>query len=108
MAITSRYRYLGLGFIASITYAVIALTNCTFGAFERYPTDFSVVSAVRHSIDLSWLTPYAASPAEEIQLQAALATSAPLADPPTLNDVLRSIDIRTALEDTQRLRFELG
>lgn len=26
----------------------------------------------------------------------------------TLNDQLRSIDIRTALEDTQRLRYDLG
>lgn len=46
-------------------------------------------------------------PADEIALQAALSCEATLVDP-DLNRTLRSIDIRTALEDTARLRGELG
>lgn len=108
MATTSRHRYLVVGLIASMTFAAVALCNCTFGMFERQPTDISMVSVLHDAVDFSWLTPFAASPAEEIQLQAAIATSTPLKDPPTLNGRLRSIDIRTALEETQRLQFELG
>ena len=59
--------------------------------------------------DFSFLADYAMPVSEQIKLAAALATESPPAkDPATLDGMLRSIDIRTALEDTRRLRFDLG
>jgi hypothetical protein len=50
---------------------------------------------------------YALSPQASIELQAVLRIESPGSDP-TLNETLRTIDIRTALEDTARLRGDLG
>lgn len=48
-------------------------------------------------------------PIDEIGLQAALASEATIADnSAVLARTLREISIRTALEDTARMRFELG
>lgn len=52
---------------------------------------------------------YALAPAEAIRLQAALDPPvAAMTEPATLSERLRTIEIRTALEDTSRIRYELG
>lgn len=49
------------------------------------------------------------TPAVEMRLAAALRDDTPMpATDPTLNERLRSIDIRTALEDHRRLHWDLG
>lgn len=58
--------------------------------------------------EFGFLADYAMSAVEQIKLKAAMVAVLPLAKDGTLNRLLRSIDIRTALEDTRRLRFELG
>jgi hypothetical protein len=58
--------------------------------------------------DFGFLADYAMSAVEQIKLKAAMAAVLPLAKDGRLNRLLRSIDIRTALEDTQRLRYDLG
>ncbi|UVK46832.1 hypothetical protein BPNPMPFG_002542 [Mesorhizobium sp. AR07] len=65
------------------------------------------IACLTLSFSIGRLADFSLSATDEIKLQAAVVAPVP-ADTATLNGALRSIEIRTALEDTQRLRFELG
>lgn len=84
------YRY-------SLAAAILSILALVFGAI-------SPVSAM--SLDL----PPSFTPYDEIRLQAVVREELPAIDAgsATLNTALREIDIRTALEDTARLHWELG
>ncbi|WJI43697.1 hypothetical protein NL532_24125 [Mesorhizobium sp. C120A] len=93
-----KYRYWPSWAVLSIAACMLLITS-TFSSISSFST-FSYASAFSAPV---------LPPIIEIRYQAALADEHALpAGDANLNDRLRSIDIRTALEDTGRLRYDLG
>lgn len=90
------------GFALSICLSLI----CTAFAVAAPPGEDPGIYLLTHPIGSFVILPLA--PHAELALQAAIVTPIATKDPATLNALLASIDIRTALEDTRRARLDLG
>lgn len=90
--------------IRKFLFASLAAAFATIAAFAMIFDAPAVRSAHMAFFDGPVL-----APVDELRLQIALAVETPmLADAALLNRALRDTDIRTALEDTARLHFDLG